>query len=307
MNHVEGRHGQARSIDHTADISIQAHVGKVDFVRGPLPSIFLVGIAEFSNLRVPVECVVVEIYLAVESDKPTILGHHQRVDLDLTAILGEIEIKEPSNKGNEFINLLGRQAQVVAQGSTLVIPESHVRFNMNGMDLLGVRGRNLLDLHSTLGGSHDRKAFNGSIEQNGQIKFIGDGRASLDVDLPHAFSFGPGLRCVQGHAEYFARGLLSLCRRLRQLHSPSLAPASRVDLGLDHDHRGTQGARGLFGLGWRRGKQALGHGYTELPEQRLGLIFVNVHRKLPLGSIFKWEQGRDRAHQSSIWATSSFT
>ena len=64
---------------------------------------------------------------------------------------------------------------------------------------------------------------------------------------------------------------------LGDLHAAALAAAAGMDLRLDHPDRPAQRAGGLLGLLGRVGDLAAQHGDAVLLEQRLRLIFVDVH------------------------------
>jgi hypothetical protein len=66
--------------------------------------------------------------------------------------------------------------------------------------------------------------------------------------------------------------------RATELDAAALAAAAGVDLRLDHPDRAAEGPGGLLGLLGRVGDPALEHGDAVVGEQRLGLVFVDVHR-----------------------------
>ena len=86
---------------------------------------------------------------------------------------------------------------------------------------------------------------------------------------------------MKGHAEDFAGGLLGLCRRFRKLHPSSLAATTGVNLGFHHHHRRPQLASARFGFGRGRCQNTRRYRDTELSQQGLGLVFMNVHRRFP--------------------------
>ena len=84
----------------------------------------------------------------------------------------------------------------------------------------------------------------------------------------------------QRHAEHPIGQLAHLLDRARQLDATALAAAAGVDLRLDHPGRSAKGARGRLGLVGGIGDLARQHGDSVVLEQRLGLVFVNVHARL---------------------------
>ena len=167
------------------------------------------------------------------------------------------------------------------------------------MDLFGVGRSNFLDLHPALGRGHNGEALGGAIEENRQVEFVGNSRTGFYVDFSNALALGPGLGGMERHAQDLAGCQLGLGRRLRQLYTARLSPSARVNLRLDDHHRGSQGSCGLLGLGGRRGQQSFGHRDAEFIQQRLGLVFVNVHGN-PLLELTS-------CGQISIWETNSLT
>ena len=83
----------------------------------------------------------------------------------------------------------------------------------------------------------------------------------------------------QGHAEDLVGELADLLDRARQLDAAALAPAAGVDLRLDHPDGPAEGPRRLLGFLGRVGHAAGEGRHAVIGEQRLGLVFVDVHRR----------------------------
>ena len=121
------------------------------------------------------------------------------------------------------------------------------------------------------------------------------GRAGLDRHQRLAqHLLGEGLHLVDGLGEAHAAlvaglGLLEL----------ALAAAAGMDLRLHHPDRPRQRLRGLHGLVDRECRRALRQRHAVLPQQLLGLIFVDVHES-PMGREFG-DGCNDR--QSASWYT----
>ena len=107
LDDVHGRHGEPCPIDQATDVSFefdeaQAAVGGSEF-RG----LFLGLIAQFLDIRMAIQRVVIEGDFPIEGDHLVVFGDHQRVDLGHRAI--EFD-KEVAKFPEENVRVFGRWA-----------------------------------------------------------------------------------------------------------------------------------------------------------------------------------------------------
>ena len=251
-----------------------------------LHGIFLVLIAQLSHVLVAEQGVVVEVHLGVERDHLAAAGHHQRVDFDDAGVeLGE----GPVHGGDELdagADLLAFEAEAEGDLAAVVGHDAGRRVDRHLENFLRRGGGDLLDIHAALARGHDGDPAGRAVDQHAEVELARDVAAVLDVkalDLLAARAgllgdqhmaehlAGVGFDFVEGPAQAHAAGALGIV-----LEAPG-ATAAGMDLGFDHPDRSAQVAGGV--LGFLRGESdpAAWGGDTELRQQALGLIFVNVH------------------------------
>src|SRR6185312_15880750 len=82
LDDVHGGHRKPGAVDHAPDIAVECDVSEVVFVRLDLLGVFLGDIAQFAEVRMPEQGVVVEAHLGVEQAQVPVLHDDQRVDLE---------------------------------------------------------------------------------------------------------------------------------------------------------------------------------------------------------------------------------
>jgi len=165
----------------------------------------------------------------------------------------------------------------LAEVANLVGLQPDVRVDLHVQDLLGSLLRDDLDLDATFGGSDHSELLFRAVEHDAEVELALDVGARLDVDLAHELAGGAGLMGDERHAEDLAGDRFGFFGRLGELHAAALAAAAGVDLGLHHAEFAAEGARGFAGFGRGGGEAAFRDGHTEVSEQRLRLVLVNVH------------------------------
>ena len=203
------------------------------------------------------------------------------IHLDQGAVHLVEHARQAGHHAAEFGDLLGLEAEAEAEPAALVVLEAERRVERLAVDLLRVRGRDLLDVHAAFGRRHDGDAAGRPIEGDGDVELLLDGQALLDEQALHLLALGPGLQGDELHAEDGADGLLGLVAGLADLHAAALAAAAGVDLRLDHDdidaalplHARHRGQRVVD----RQRRLADRHRDAEAPEQFLALILVDLH------------------------------
>ena len=82
LDDVHGGHREACAVHHAADVPVELDVVEpvVDCVG--LERFLLVEVAQFGQVRVPEQSVVVDVQLGVEGNRPAVLGEDERIDFD---------------------------------------------------------------------------------------------------------------------------------------------------------------------------------------------------------------------------------
>ena len=168
------------------------------------------------------------------------------------------------------------QVQAKAKPSPLVGHQSEGGVYHLGQDLVGGGGRHLFDLHPPCPAPHHHGGGSGPVEDNPKIKLPVGLHGLLNEDLLHLLTLGPRLGRDQLSAEEGAGDFFGLRRPFHQLHPSSFSPSPCMDLGLDH-HRAAKLLSQRAGPLWGLRHTSLGDRDAEVFEDRLGLIFVDLH------------------------------
>jgi hypothetical protein len=120
-----------------------------------------------------------------------------------------------------------------------------------------------------------------------KVELGGDVRALLDVEAVHLLAGRAGLDRDERLAEHLADVILDLVDRAREADAAlvagvrllelALAAPAGVDLGLHHPDRPAELLRGGLGLLRRGDRPPPRHRHAEPLENRLRLVFVDVH------------------------------
>ncbi|KIU01188.1 hypothetical protein QU38_02495, partial [Staphylococcus aureus] len=111
-----------------------------------------------------------------------LLDQRERVDFDLGGV-GALEGGEErrSDLGG-LLALVAGQAQRGGDGAAVVRHEAGRRIDVEGMDLLGSRMRDFLDVHAALGRDDEGDAAGHAVDEERQVEFLGDVGAVGDVE-----------------------------------------------------------------------------------------------------------------------------
>src|SRR4051812_32608637 len=291
LDDVHRRHREAGAVDHAADIAVEGDVVEVVFRRLDFLGVFLGLVAQREHLGVTEQGVVVERHLGVEHAELALLGHDQRVDLQHRHVLGDerrVELR------GELLGLLGEiagQFQRVRDGAAVMRHDAGGGIDRETHDLFGGVVRDILDIDAAFGGDHERHFGGFAIDQDREIELLLDVGAFLDVEPVDLLALRAGLHRDQGRAQHLPGELVDLGDRFGDPDAAlvaggsfvefALAAAAGVDLALHHPDRSAK----LFGGGIRFRRlqhgDTLGNRHAELVQQRLGLVFMDIHLDAP--------------------------
>ncbi len=234
-------------------------------------------VAEGQHVGVAVEGVVVERHLGVEELEGAVAGDDQGVHLQQGHVLLDEGLVERRKQGAGLFGGLAGQVQGLGHRLGVVRPGAGGRVDREGVDLFGGGVRHFLDVHAPFGGGDHRHAAGLAVHQQGEVQFLGDRGAFLDVEAAHQAALGSGLVGDQGHAQHAGRFRANLVDGLAHLDPAALAAPAGVDLGLHHPDRSAQLLRRGHGLLDAERRIAARNGDAIVGEDGLGLVFVYVH------------------------------
>src|SRR5712692_2526311 len=151
------------------------------------------------------------------------------------------------------------------------------RFAQNGA---GIILGDFLEFHDAGGAGHENNVGGGAKDEKAEIKFALDVEAFFDQQSLDDAAGGAGLRSDQLHAEKVAGDVGGFVGGTRQLHAAGFAAAAGVDLCFNDNESDMRskavGRLTRFILG--EDDFAAGSGDAITRENRLGLVFMNLHR-----------------------------
>ncbi len=147
--------------------------------------------------------------------------------------------------------------------------------------------RDRLDIHAAFGRNHEGRLAGRAVNQHRDVEFLLDIRAVFDVEAVHLLAGRAGLHGDERVAQHFLGVGLNLGNRFgeadtalgfgRQFLELALATAAGMDLALHHIKR----ARKLLGRFNRfsngEGRKARRHVGAVGFQDRLALIFMDIH------------------------------
>jgi len=159
--------------------------------------------------------------------------------------------------------------------------------DVEGVDLLGSRVGDFLDVHAALGRDDEGDAAGGAIDEQREVEFLRDVGAVGDVEAVDLLARLAGLDRHQRIAEHVGgvradfverKGEADAALGIRaQFLELALAAAAGMDLRLHDIERPGKLLRRFDGFVDGEGCMAGGDRRTELRQQFLGLVFVDVH------------------------------
>ena len=144
-------------------------------------------------------------------------------------------------------------------------------------DLLRGVDRDLFDIHPAFGRGDEGHASEVAIDDQREIKLPLDGDVLGHIDFSDRPALRPGLRRDQRLAQHALGVAAQIFKALHQLDAAAFASAAGMDLRLQHPSAGLELARGDHRLLRRGRNMTLRDRSAVIAQQRLRLIFVNVH------------------------------
>jgi hypothetical protein len=145
----------------------------------------------------------------------------------------------------------------------------------------------VLDVDAAFGGDHEGHPGGFPVDQDRQVELLVDVGAFLDVEPVDLLAVRPGLHRDQGGAQHLLGEFVDFGDRLGDAHAAlvagrgflelALAAPAGVDLALHHPDRAGKRFRRDVRIGGPQHRHTLRNRHPEFMQQRLGLVFVNIH------------------------------
>src|SRR3990170_2005401 len=120
LDGVHGGHGQARAVDHAADVARELdEVADAGALGLHLQRVLLVDVTQLGDVGVAVEGVVVEVELGVGGQEASVGGEDERVDLRQGAVVLGEGVVEAGDEGGGGPHQVAAQADSEGQAAAL--------------------------------------------------------------------------------------------------------------------------------------------------------------------------------------------
>src|SRR6516225_6597410 len=299
LNDVHGGHGEAGAVDHAADGAVERDIIEIVARRFDFLFVFFVDVAQRHHVGVAVERVVVERNLGIQTNDLAGFGHDQRIDLKQAHVLGQKSLVEPRQHVFGLLGLLAVKTENPRHVARMMRHETGRGIDRETHDLVRRLMRDFFDVHAALGRRDEGHPRRRAINERREIIFTLDCRAFLDIDAAHLAAMQPGLVRDQNGAEHPLSLALYLGDRFEDLDAAGLAAAAGMDLRLHHPDRAAELVGGLFRIRRGEGCDPARYRHAEFPQYRFGLIFVDVHSRMPyrtLSLIFRCKRAWKGIH-----------
>ncbi len=239
-----------------------------------------------------VDGVAVKAHLGVKTAQVAFVGDDERVNFEhLAVFFGEQPVKR-AHQRHALLHLLAFESEVEGDAAAMELLVAGGGIDREGQDLFRRLFGHFLDIHAAFGRADERDAGCLAVDEQGEVHFRRNARAVFDVDAVDLFARRAGLLGDQRAAQHFLGFLRGLFHGFGDPHAAlvacvgflefALAAAASVNLRLYHPDRTVEFARGCLCLFRAHHHAAIGNRGAIAAQKRLGLIFVDIHRRTPL-------------------------
>src|SRR5688572_29537917 len=253
LDDVHRRHRQTGAVHHAADVAVQTDVVERELRRLDLERIFFADVAQLTQIRVPVEGVVVEAHLGVEREQIATPGQDERVDLEHRRVGVDEGLVDGIEERRQLIRRWPAQTHAKCELTALERDDAGSGVDVLAENLLRFPGRDLFDVYAAGSAGDDDGRCRRAIDEDAEIELAVDVEPFLDEYAADLLAFGAGLMRDQRHADHLLRELFDLVDRFGNLHAAALAAATSVNLCLYDGTATTEPLRRIdrFGRGER--------------------------------------------------------
>mmetsp|Transcript_9631 Transcript_9631/g.14035 ORF Transcript_9631/g.14035 Transcript_9631/m.14035 type:complete len:314 (-) Transcript_9631:93-1034(-) len=171
LDDIHRRHCKASTVHHATDLAVQPHIVQVRFGSLHFTRVFHRCVPHSKQIFVAVGSVLVKVDLSVHAKDLPILGFHKGVDLDLCGVASDEQVVQVFHLGLGIFQSFSLKAQSGRHVMSLAILNTFFDVDRLCEDCVGVFLCYLLDIHSTLLGSHNDGSVVGAVHQNSEIQF----------------------------------------------------------------------------------------------------------------------------------------
>ena len=207
-------------------------------------------------------------------------GDHQRIDFSERCILGQVERRQFHHGISGLCHLLAAETQIECGLARLECSQSRERVQCHLDDGIGASLSDVLNLHAALGAGDQGIGVSRAVHDDCQVVLLGNIHAGSHQDALHFKAFRRSLRTHHAVRQHELGGHFCFLGGLADLHEPSLAAPTCMDLCLDH-HDAHPGSKQRASLG-RSVRYGLNHapgwdGNSKVCEELSCLVFVDLH------------------------------
>src|SRR5690606_7016874 len=233
LDGIHGGHGQAGAVDQAADVAVELDVRQIELAGLDFGGILFIQVAVGNDFGMAEQRIGIEVELRVQGNDVALAVAVQGVDFNQRGIGFHVARIELLAYVDELRHGVGRHGDALGQRVAVGLGEALQGVDLHGDDLLGRRMRDFLDVHAAFTGGDEGHFLRGAIGHDGQVVFLLDIGAFLDVQAANLLAFGAGLVRDQLHAQNLAGQGPDFVEGLGDLHAAALAPPAGVDLRLD--------------------------------------------------------------------------
>src|SRR5690606_222841 len=287
LDDIHGSHGQARTIDHAANIAVQCDVSEIVLGSFDFLLVFFGKVAQFENIRMAVKRIAVERYFRIQNAQTTIFHDDQRVDFEKAHILFGKRFVEDRKQLQTIFTRFAFKRQRISQLGSIFIGHALGWINRNSDDLFWRFFSNRFNVHTAFGRNDKSRTTNRAIDQQREIKLALNICAIFDVNPIDLLASRTGLLGYQRITQHFFGVGDNFFNRLcqtntalgifRQFFELALATSASMDLAFDDIKRSGKRLCTVFRLFDRINNHTVGDRRAVGVKQALGLVFVNIH------------------------------
>ena len=174
LDDIHRGHRQSGAVHHAAHAALELDVVQAVLGGLNLERIFLRNIAQFANVGMAEERVVVEGQLGIESEKPAIGGSDEGIDLEERSISIEKRLIETGKKLHGGIDLFGIKSKRESHLARLKGFQAHARIDVLLQNGAGIFRGHLLNLHTTRCRCHEHRLAFRAVDENAEVQLVFD-------------------------------------------------------------------------------------------------------------------------------------
>ena len=217
-------------------------------LRFQLQRVPFAGIGQPGKFRVAEQGVVLEVELGVQRQNIPVFRHNERIDFRQGSVLFRIQAEQILQQAGAGVQVSARESQKGRGPPRLEVRQAVQRISHDTDETLRRVCGHGFNIHASVRAGHQDRAARRAIQRDRRVQLARDLLPAFHQHRANHAAFRPGLSGDQRAAQQGGGDSFRLFRRGRGFHASGPAPASGVDLRLDHHVRAQlAGRRGRFG------------------------------------------------------------